>query len=139
MRQCYRVICTWTADNFKNIHLHSIKQPHCPVCEAPKSSFQEGNPLSWQLTDYRLFFRKMILATQGDETERQEARQCLKDRAVGTSEGDFWKTKCISPTTIIVPDILHTVHLGILKHLWTGYHPSSKNIPGSTKLTSSGQ
>ena len=117
MRQCYPVICAWTADYFENIHLHSIKQPHCPVCEAPKSSFGEGNSSSWQLRDYRLYFQKMILATQGDETERWEARQYLEDRAVGTSEGVFWNMKCISPTTIIVPDILHTIYLGMLKHL----------------------
>jgi len=48
MRQCYPVICAWTADYFANIHLHSIKQPHCPVCEAPKSLFGEGNSSSWQ-------------------------------------------------------------------------------------------
>ena len=54
MWQCYPVICAWTADYFENIHLHSITQPHCPVCEAPKSSLGEGNSSSWQLRDYRL-------------------------------------------------------------------------------------
>jgi len=39
MQQCYPVICAWMADYFEIIHLHSIKQPHCPGCEAPKSSF----------------------------------------------------------------------------------------------------
>jgi len=67
------------ADYFENIHLHSIKQPNRPECEAPKSSFGEGNSLSWQLRDYWLFFQKMILATQGDEPERREARQYLED------------------------------------------------------------
>jgi hypothetical protein len=75
--QCYPVICAWTADYFENIHLHSIKQPHCPVCEAPKSSFGERNSLSWQLRDYQLYFQKMILATQADGIERWEARQYL--------------------------------------------------------------
>jgi len=117
MRQCYPVICAWMADYFENIHLHSIKQPHCPVSEALKSSFGEGNSSSWQLRDYRLYFQKMILATQGDETERREARQSLEDKAVGTSEGVFWNMKCISPMTIILPDILHTVYLGMHKHL----------------------
>jgi len=46
MRQCYPVICAWTADYFENIDLHSIKQPYCPVCEALKSSFGEGNSSS---------------------------------------------------------------------------------------------
>jgi hypothetical protein len=117
MWQCYPVISAWTADYFENIHLHSIKQPHCPVCEAPKSSFREGNSTLWQLRDYRLYFQKMILATQGDETERVEARQYLHDGAVGTSEGVFWNMKYISPTTLIIPDILHTVYLGMLEHL----------------------
>ena len=89
MRQCYPVICAWTADYFENIHLHLNKQHHCPVCEAPKSSFGEANSSSWQLRDYRLYFQKMILATQRDETERREARQYLEDWAVGTSEGVF--------------------------------------------------
>jgi hypothetical protein len=115
--QCFPVICAWTADYFKNIHLHSITQPHCPVCEALKLSFGARNSSLCQLTDYRLYFQKMILATHGDEMERLEARQYLEDRAVGTSEGVFWNMKCISRTTIFVPDILHTVYLGMIKHL----------------------
>ena len=31
MGQCYPVICPWTADYSKNIHFHSIEQPHRPV------------------------------------------------------------------------------------------------------------
>ena len=58
----------------------------------------------------------MTLASQGDEREWREAGQYLGDRAVGTSEGIFWNMKCISPTTIMAPDILHTVYLSMLKH-----------------------
>jgi len=105
------------AHYFENIHLHSIKQPHCPAGKAPKSSFGEGNSSPWRLRDYRLYFQKMILVTQGDEMERQEGRQNLEDPAVGTSEGVFWNMKCISLMTNIVPDILHTVYLGMRKHL----------------------
>jgi len=117
MWQCYPVICAWTADFFENIHLHSVRQLHCPVCEPPKSSFGEGNSSSWQFRDCQLYFQKIILATQGDETKRPEARQYLEDRAFGTSEGVFWNIKCISPTTNIVPGILHIVYFGMLKYL----------------------
>jgi hypothetical protein len=58
----------------------------------------------------------MILVTEGDKMERWEARQYLEDPAVGTSEGVFWNMKCISPTTIIIPDILNIVYLGMLNH-----------------------
>jgi len=117
MRQCYPVICAWTADNLENIHFHSIKLPHCAVCEAPKESFGEANSSLWQLKDYRLYFQTMILTTQEAETETREARQYLKDQAVGTSKGGFSNMKCISPTTIIILDIVDTIYFGMLKHL----------------------
>jgi hypothetical protein len=59
----------------------------------------------------------MIPTTQGDEMERQKARQYLEYQAVGISEGRITYMKCISPATIIVPDILLTVYPHILKHL----------------------
>jgi len=115
IRQCYPVNCALTADYLDNIHLHSVKQPHCPVCGEPKSSLGDGNSSSWQLRVNWLYFQKMILRTQGDETERRDARQYLQDRVVGTSEGNFWNMKCIPQTAIIVPDILHTVNLAMLE------------------------
>jgi len=48
MQQCYPVICAWMTDNFESIHLHTVKQPRCPVCEAPKLSVGEGNSSLWQ-------------------------------------------------------------------------------------------
>jgi len=117
MRQCYPVICAWMADYLNNIHLHSTEQPHCAVCKAPKSWFGEGNSLLWQLRDYRLYFRKIILATQGDAKERWEARQYLEVQAVQTSVCVFWNTKCIYPTSIIVCNVLHTIYPGMPKYL----------------------
>jgi len=117
MRQCYPVNCAYTADYFKNIHLHSIRQPHCPVCEAPKSSIGEANWSLLQLRDCRLYFQKIILATRGDEMGRREVRQYLDHRPVGTSEGIFCNMKCISLKTIIVPKILQTIYLSMLKQL----------------------
>jgi hypothetical protein len=59
----------------------------------------------------------MILATQGDVRERPEARQYLEDWADETLEGVFWNLKCISPTTIIILAVLHTIYLGLLVYL----------------------
>jgi len=117
MRQFHPVICASTADYFENIHLHSINQTYCPVYETPKLSFREVNSSSWQLRHYQLNFQKMILPTQGGETGRWEARKYLEDRAVGTSEGVLLDMKCISLTTIIVPNFLPMVYLSMLKHL----------------------
>ena len=35
---------------------------------------------------------------------------------VRTSGGIMWNRKCISPTTSMIPDILHTIYLGMFKH-----------------------
>ena len=99
MRQCFPVMCAWTAGYFENIHSHPIKHHLCPMCKAPKLSFGEGNSLSMQLSDCRLYLQKIILATLADEMERQEATQYLEDRAVGRAEGVFWNMKCISLMT----------------------------------------
>lgn len=117
MRQCYPLIGSWMADYFKNIHLESFKLAQCHVCEAPKSSFVEGNSSSWQLRHFQLDFQHTILTTLGDEMESWEAIQSLDDRAVGTSVRVFWNIKCTSPTTIIVLNPLHSINIGILKHL----------------------
>jgi len=63
MQRCYLIICAWTADYFENIHLHLIKPPHSPVCEAPILSLGQGNSSLWQLTEHRLYCQKMILVT----------------------------------------------------------------------------
>jgi len=115
-RQCYPVICAWIGDNFEHIHLHSIKQPHPAVCQAPKLSVRDGNSLSLQLRDNRVFFQKMIHVTHGDETEIQEVRKYLDDHKVQTSERILYNMKCISRMTIIVPGILHTIYSGRLQH-----------------------
>ena len=116
MRQCSPVICAWLADYFESIHLRLIEQPHYPVSKAQKWLFGEGNSLRWQLTDYPVYFHKMILATWGDKTERWEATQYLEDAAVGRSDGVFLNMKHISLKAIIIPDILHTINLGMLNH-----------------------
>jgi len=116
MWQWYPVIWAWTADYFENIHLHWIKQHHCPVCKALKSSFGEGNQLLWQLRDYLLCLRKLTIVTRGDEMDRQEEWHYLQDRVVGTLGGASWNMKCISPTSIIIPGILHKVYFCILEH-----------------------
>ena len=113
----YAFIWVWTANYLENIHLHSVKQLNCPVCNRPKSLFGERNSLSWQLCDYQQYFQKMILATMGYQTESREGRPSLDNRAVETSEGLFRNTQCISPTIIIIPDTLHTISLRPFKHL----------------------
>jgi len=58
IQQCYTVICAWTADYSKIIHLHLIKQPHCLVWEPQKSSFADRNSSWWRWRDIPLYFER---------------------------------------------------------------------------------
>jgi len=49
IQECHPAIYAWTAEYFEKIHFHWIMHPDCPLYKAPKSSFGEGNSLSWQL------------------------------------------------------------------------------------------
>jgi hypothetical protein len=94
---------------FKNIDLQIPKLPDGLLCEDPTMLIGEGSSLSWQLIDLDLYIKKMILAIHRDEIGSWVGRRYQEDEVVGTSEGVFWKLKCISPMTIIVLDILHTM------------------------------
>jgi hypothetical protein len=65
----------------------------------------------------------MILATHGDNMEGWVERQYHGARAVGTSQGVVWNIQSISPITLIIPDMLHTLNHGILKH-WMDWFTS---------------
>jgi len=120
-------LCRWSDGAMLSCHLfmdgwllpkHSLplnQAAPLPCMRSTKIIVWGRNSLSRQLRDYQLYFQKMILATEENETERPEARQSLEDRAVGTTEGVFWNVKCISTMTIIVHHIFHTVSLGMLK------------------------
>jgi len=129
--QCYHAISAWMADYFEKIHLHSLKQPYNPVCKTLKSSFGEEKSLLWQLRDYWRYFWKMILLTLGDAMDRHEAWQYLEARAVQIWDCIFFNIQCISPMLIIVPDILHTIYLCMLKYFmaWvTSFHQQHSRI-----------
>jgi hypothetical protein len=59
----------------------------------------------------------MIQATRFDNQDQNHARDYLTERSIATTEGVFWNMKSVSLHTLIVPDVLHTIYLGILKHL----------------------
>jgi hypothetical protein len=118
-RLCFPVICAWTADYSENINLHSIQSGHCHVCEAPKASFGSAASSPAPRRNFADYFLKLITATNTDvaRSTRDAARQYLDDRGVRQTEGVFWALKSLDWVSLLVPDVLHTIYLGILKHL----------------------
>jgi hypothetical protein len=56
-RRCFPMICSWIADYFENVNLHSIQSGFCPVCEAPKASLGERFGRIYSPRDYSSYGR----------------------------------------------------------------------------------
>ena len=119
VRHCFPVICGWTADYFENANLHSIQSGFCQVCEAPKNSFGSVRNTAAPHRDYPDYFQRLVQANNPtlNKDEKDVAIQYLTERGARTTEGVFWALRCFDWTSALVPDVLHTIYLGLLKHL----------------------
>jgi len=120
-RRCYPKICTWVADYFENVFLHSIAYSRCPKCEAPESIYGVDKPQGGSGTarDPATYAEMMNEYLNGGGTPEENASvlEELKTRGVRPAEGVFWGLRCVDQMSLVVPDLLHTVYLGVLKHL----------------------
>ena len=118
-RLCFPRICSWIADYFENVNLHSIKSGFCAVCEEHPDTFGTFQSRQPVFRDYKEYFERLIDSTDAslDSTTQAEALSSLKRAGVRTTEGVFWALNCITLPTAITPDILHTIYLGLLDHL----------------------
>jgi hypothetical protein len=78
-RQRDAVIDSWTSNYVEHIHFQLINQLICLVLENLKLMFGEMNSSHWQLRDCWQSSQQLILATPGNEMERQEVRKHLED------------------------------------------------------------
>src|ERR1700687_2394451 len=97
----------------------STQSGHCPVCEAPKALFGSAASSPAPRRNFADYFLKLITATDTDvaRSTRDAAGQYLDNRGVRQTEGVFWALKSLDWVSLLVPDVLHTICLSILKHL----------------------
>lgn len=119
VRKCFPIICGWIADHIENVNLHSVKTTACVACEITRDS--HGSLLHPPLVLPRLRdgSRYLRLLLQYETTDDAESLAALKSVDVKTMEGCFWALggKGVSLETLARPDMLHTIYLGMLKHL----------------------
>jgi hypothetical protein len=119
VRKCFPRVCAWIADHAENVVLHSVKTTACVVCEVPRTSFGDliHPPCVYPRLRKGSDYLKLLLEyeTQDDGA----SLDALKAVDVKAIEGCFWALdgKGVCLETLPRPDMLHTVYLGILKHL----------------------
>jgi hypothetical protein len=111
VRYCYPILAAWMADYPEHCNLHNIKSGVCYWCECPKEEMGDMPRVEDRCPprDHTLY-RKLW----EDDTAQSLAN--LKCRNVNTGWNILWSLESII-SDLPKPDLLHTMQIGMLKHL----------------------
>src|SRR5262245_48170607 len=112
VRHCFPRLAAWLADYPEHVTLQGIHMGFCPWCEVDKDSLGSlpGGKSIPQRRDHAKYAQ--LYAADSDDAFQQ-----LEDVGIGlTSENPLWATGA-DVGDLPKPDLLHTMILGMLKHL----------------------
>ena len=118
-RHCFPILCAWIADHMEHVLLQNLKNNACPRCEVPLEKL--GEPprrldilAAYPLRNHR---RYQQLAKQYEDTGEARPIEKLAKKGIKGLFNAFWTLPRVDPAELPKPDLLHTIYLGILKHL----------------------
>jgi hypothetical protein len=118
-RHCFPILCAWIADHMEHVLLQNLKNNACPQCEVPLKRLGDPPREPGEVTPYssRNHRRYQQLAKEYQDTGNEKLVEKLAEKGVKSLINAFWILPRIDPSQLPKPDLLHTVYLGILKHL----------------------
>ena len=123
LRQCYPVVSSWLTDHMEYYELLHTSSRNWPVCEVPTSKLG-SSPLDTYARRDSVRYAQLVATAIHQftpRTERKVAIAELKNASVKVLDNALWKLPHVSAHDLHVPDLLHSIYLGMLKHLmdWT--------------------
>ena len=108
--RCFPILSAWIADHIETVALHGIKANVCPKCEVlPGELRTEAN--SHRARDYARY----------EPCERESASDdsptMFETLSMDLEKNVFHMLHRVSPPGLHKPDLLHTLHLRLFKHL----------------------
>jgi len=118
-RHCFPILCAWIADHMEHVLLQNLKNNACPQCEVPPERLGDppsalNAPVRYSLRNHR---RYQQLAEDYQDTGDERRIEKLAQKGIKGLFNAFWILPRTNPSELPKPDLLHTVYLGILKHL----------------------
>jgi len=111
VRLCFPILSAWIADHMENVALHGLKTNACPKCEVPTNQLGT-NARNYQAPDYaRYQGYKHENQTSGSKTDNDHVMN------LGISQNISHRLNRVSASDLYKPDILHTIYLGLFKHM----------------------
>jgi hypothetical protein len=108
-RRCVALPAAWIADHPEYRDLHNIKNGACYWCECPKAGMGQLPVRPYPIGDHNKY-RVLSVANTATINTR------LASFDVHQGSDVFWDLDCVT-SDLPKPDLLHTMQLGMLKHL----------------------
>jgi len=110
-RLCVPMLSPWIVDHMENVVLQVLKTNACPKCVVPTNELGT-NARCYRTRDYARYQRyKPENPTSGSETDDDHVMN------LGFGQNIFHELERASASDLYKPDILHTIDLGLFKHM----------------------
>ena len=114
--RCFPILSAWVADYMENVTLHGLKSNACPTCEVPAEGL--GTYIkNYRARDYARYERYEYEYNQfpGSNSDGTHTKfQCI---GINMGQNVFCGLHRVSVPDLHTPDMLHTVYLGLFKHM----------------------
>jgi len=111
VRLCFPILSSWIVDHMENVAHHRLKTNACPKCEGPTNELGT-NARSYRARDYARY-QRYKRENQTSDWETDDDYIMYR----GISQNIFHRRDPVSASYLYNPDILHTIYLGLFKHL----------------------
>ena len=110
VRRCFPILSTWIADHMENIARHGIKGNVCPKCEVLPGELGTDANSHWAC-EYARYERCER------ESASDDSRTMFETLGIDLEKNVFHGLHRVSAPGLHKPHLLHTVYLGLIKHL----------------------
>jgi len=124
VQRCFTILSAWVVDHMEKVTLHGLKSNACPTCEVPAGELGT-NIKNYRARDYaryeRYGYENRFPGSKLDGTH-------VKFGGLGINLGQniFHGLHRVSAHDWHTPDMLHTVYLGLFKHMMDWLKPFLK-------------
>ena len=123
--RCFPILSAWIADHMENGALHGVKSNSCPKCKV--LPWELGNNAKYSARDYteyeyceRQNGLQSPRADSDDAYNADNANVTFDTLRINMGPGVFHGLYRVSAPDLHVPDLLHTIYLGLFKHMMDG-------------------
>jgi len=113
VQRCFPILATWIADHMENIALYGINSNVCPRCEVPEVELGT-NMKVYPVRDYAIYHYYNYQNWIGETDHTDMTPESL---GITLGQNGLYRLNWVSPSDLHKPDMLHTVYLGLFKHM----------------------